>query len=91
MPARSLSAKVHVFEPSGRRVWTVVGPGSEHWVDPGARVCTCRAFRFGAGTECAHIAEARRGGHETVAFSDEEFAGFVGGLLADIWAQAAAK
>ena len=34
--------KLHVFEPSGRRIWTVVGKGEEHWVDPESNFCSCR-------------------------------------------------
>ena len=26
--------KLHLFEPSKRKIWTVVGKGEEHWVDP---------------------------------------------------------
>lgn len=90
MVQKKTSAKLHVFEPSGRRVWTVVGPGAEHWVDPDMRVCSCKAFHFGRG-ECAHILAALNGKSETVRFSDDEFEGFVDGLLADIWVRSSVK
>ena len=85
-----MSAKVHAFEPSGRRVLTVVGRGGEHWVDPDMRVCSCASFHF-RGSECAHVGAATGPDLETVTFSDDEFDAFVRGLLADIWASHAAK
>ena len=78
--------KQHVFLPSGRRIWTVVGRKSEHWVDPHHGYCTCRAYYFGgpAGT-CYHI-KCQTYAHSaskyhTTEFYDEEFDGFVAGLV----------
>ena len=90
MVARNTSVKSHLFEPSRRRVWTVVGPGSEHWVDPDMEVCSCRAFHFDV-KKCAHIVAIKNDECETVKFSDEEFEGFIEGLLTDIWEQKAVK
>lgn len=82
-------AKLHVFEPSGRRVWTVVGDGDEHWVDPVRGYCTCPAFGFGrlrgGGGPCYHLEAVRsaesRGRPAVTMFSDDEYAGFVAALL----------
>lgn len=79
-----MGAKVHAFEPSGRRVVTVVGRGGEHWVDPGARACSCASFHY-RGAPCAHVEAALAGGAETIAFSDDEYDDFVRGLIDDIW------
>lgn len=82
--------KLHAFEPSGRRVWTVLGDGDEHWVDPDRRYCSCPAFGFarlrgGGPAVCYHLEAVRsacaRGRHEVVMFSDDEYARFVAGLL----------
>lgn len=82
--------KVHVFEPSGRRIWTVVG-NEEHWVDPLGGHCSCPGFYFGSlrgSMECYHLESARqaaRSGREHyVTFSDDEFEGFLAGLIADM-------
>jgi len=80
--------KLHVFEPSGRQVWTVVGDGDEHWVDLDSGYCSCPAFHFGllgGSAGCYHLDAARSGAskrrHATAMFSDDEYAGFVAGLL----------
>ena len=26
--------KLHIFEPSKRKIWTIVGKEKEHWLDP---------------------------------------------------------
>ncbi len=84
-----LGVKLHAFEPSGRHVWTVLGGGDEHWVDPDLGYCSCPAFRFerlkGGPGSCYHLDAAlsavRLGRHEVVMFSDDEYARFVAGLL----------
>ena len=81
-----MSAKVHAFEPSGRRVLSVVGRGGEHWVDPEARACSCASYHY-RGPPCAHIEAALGGDPETVTFSDDEYDEFVRGLLEDIWGE----
>ncbi len=50
--------KLHVFEPTQRKIWTVVGKGEEHWVDPDANYCSCPGFYFGklnGKTICYHL------------------------------------
>lgn len=84
------SAKLHVFEPSGRQVWTVAGSGDEHWVDPDRGVCSCRAYHYG-GARCVHIEAALGKSYDIVKFSDDEFYGFLEGLLDDIWARGFVK
>ena len=84
--------KLHAFEPSGRRIWTVVGDGDEHWVDPERGYCSCPAFRFerlgggGGDGSCYHLDAVRSAGADggrpdVTMFSDDEYAGLVSGLL----------
>ena len=40
--------KLHFFEPSQRKIWTVVGKGEEHWADPDSYFCSCPGFYFGS-------------------------------------------
>ncbi len=83
--------KLHVFEPTGRRIWTVVGKGGEHWVDPEADFCSCHAFYFGQSNgkaSCYHSdlvsLAIREDRFETIVFSDEEFSDFLSGLISDL-------
>ena len=83
--------KLHVFEPSGRKIWTVVGKGEEHWVDPENQYCSCPGFYFGRSNgkkTCYHLDSAKlaedQNQFETIVFSDDEFSDFVSGLVSDL-------
>lgn len=83
--------KLHIFEPSKRRLWTVVGKGKEHWLDPDLNFCSCPAFYFGNISEskpCYHLESVRvaqkENRFETIIFSDDEFSEFVYSLLSDL-------
>ncbi len=83
--------KLHVFEPSQRQIWTVVGKGEEHWIDPDGNYCSCAGFYFGklnGKTTCYHLDSAelakREDNIEKVIFSDDEFSDFLSGLLSDL-------
>lgn len=83
--------KLHLFEPSQRKIWTVVGVGDEHWLDPDDHYCSCPGFYFGqlAGkTTCYHLESAelarKENQVETITFSDDEFSGFLSGLISDL-------
>ena len=83
--------KLHLFEPSQRKIWTVVGKGKEHWLDPILEYCSCESFYFNqaAGKNgCYHldsqkIAE-KENKVELIKFSDDEFSDFISGLVDDI-------
>ena len=84
--------KMHVFRPSMRRIMTVVGRGSEHWVAPESGFCSCRAFYFamtgGRTPVCYHLRSVRAARDsdvvDTIHFDDSEFDGFVRGLVASM-------
>ena len=38
--------KLHVFEPSQRKIWTVVGKEKEYWIEPELNFCSCQSFYF---------------------------------------------
>jgi len=83
--------KLHVFEPSQRKIWTVVGKGKEHWIDPDGGFCSCPGFYFGklnGKTICYHLKSAalaqRENKIEKIIFSDEEFSDFLSGLISDL-------
>ena len=83
--------KLHVFEPSQRKIWTVVGKEKEYWIDPEQNYCSCQSFYFNSVSgkqECYHlksigIAE-KENKIELIKFSDEEFLDFISGLLTDL-------
>ena len=71
--------KMHIFEPSGRKIWTVVGVGEEHWIDPDNHYCSCPGFYFGQllrKTTCYHLESAELARKENlvekIIFSDEK-------------------
>ncbi len=89
------SVKLHVFEPSMREIWTVVGRGDEHWISPDGSYCSCRGFFFGtlqAGNKerpvCYHLESASIAREndqiEIIIFSDEEYRDFLLGLISDL-------
>lgn len=83
--------KLHVFEPSNRKIWTVVGIGEEYWFDPESEYCSCPGYYFGklnGKTSCYHLESfkiAKKDNQfETICFSDEEFGDFIAGLISDL-------
>lgn len=83
--------KLHFFEPSQRKIWTVVGKGQEHWIDPDSNYCSCPGFYFGklnGKTTCYHLESAHLARTENqvekIIFSDDEFSNFLSGLISDL-------
>lgn len=83
--------KLHVFELSQRKIWTVVGKGGEYWVDPDGVYCSCPGFYFGklnGKTSCYHLESAelaqKENKIEKIVFSDEEYSDFLSGLISDL-------
>ena len=83
--------KLHIFEPSQRKIWTVVGKGEEYWIDPDGGYCSCPGFYFGklnGKIACYHLESAelaqRENKIEKIIFSDDEFSDFLSGLLSDL-------
>ncbi len=83
--------KLHIFEPSQRKIWTVVGKGKEHWIDPDSNYCACPGFYFGkliGKSICYHLESAQLARKENqvekIIFSDDEFSDFLSGLITDL-------
>jgi predicted nucleic acid-binding Zn finger protein len=83
--------KLHIFEPSQREIWTVVGKGKEHWLDPEAEYCSCPGYYFGklsGKTLCYHLESVilakKENRFEKIIFSDEEYVEFLAGLIPDL-------
>jgi len=80
--------KLHIFEPSNRKIWTVVGKSEEHWLDPESQFCSCQAYYFGRihGKEYCYHLEAQKIAEkqtkfEIIKFSDEEYFDFIQSIL----------
>jgi len=83
--------KLHIFEPTQRKIWTVVGKGEEHWIDPDCNFCSCPGFYFGklnGKMTCYHLESAQLARNENkveeIIFSDDEFSDFLRGLISDL-------
>lgn len=83
--------KLHYFEPSKRKIWTVVGKDNEHWLDPELKFCSCEDYYFNAlatGGECYHLKSVKIAKQENkveiVKFSDSEFESFIAALVSDL-------
>ena len=83
--------KLHIFEPTRRKIWTVVGKGEEHWIDPDCNYCSCPGFYFGklnGKLTCYHLESAQLARNENkveeIIFSDDEFSDFLRGLISDL-------
>ncbi|MGH9921441.1 MAG: hypothetical protein ACRD38_01675 [Nitrososphaerales archaeon] len=83
--------KKHVFKPSNREIWTVVGKDREYWVDPEGNFCSCEDYYFKtlSGKEkCYHLQvievakEKKR--VDIIQFKDEEYDAFLKALINDM-------
>lgn len=84
--------KLHIFEPSHREIWTVVGRGKEHWLDIDEEYCSCPDYYFGkinGKKTCYHLESLRLAKKEnkveTILFSDDEYDDFIVGLVSDLY------
>lgn len=84
--------KLHVFKPSNREIWTVVGKDNEYWVDPENNFCSCKDYYFQtlSGKEkCYHLqiigVAKEKKLVEVIEFSDDEYDKFLKALINDIF------
>jgi predicted nucleic acid-binding Zn finger protein len=87
----SNGVKLHLFEPSNRKIWTVVGKENEHWLDLDLDYCSCEDYYYNAmekGRQCYHILAVRtaiaQGKVEIITFQDSEFENFISALVQDL-------
>ncbi len=94
----NFGVKKHVFFPSGKALWTVVGREGDFLVDlntgeSGRDYCSCGDFHFrvlsGIVPECYHLMAARQAlklrKFTVIELSDEEFGPFLKLLLRDLF------
>ena len=87
---QSGSVKQVLFQPSGRKLWTVIGKDNEHWTDPELGFCSCKDFYFttlSGGQECYHLKSVRKAAEENrfiaIEFDDGEYVQFLQALAED--------
>jgi predicted nucleic acid-binding Zn finger protein len=83
--------KLHLFEPSQRKIWTVVGKDNEHWLDPNLGYCSCEDYYYNEmekGLQCYHLHALRTAIEqdrvEVIKFQDSEFGIFISALIQDL-------
>ena len=83
--------KLHLFEPSNRKIWTVVGTEKEYWLDPDLDFCSCPGYYFNKSdgkNVCYHLESfkmaAAKNKIELTTFSDYEYESFIISLLSDL-------
>jgi predicted nucleic acid-binding Zn finger protein len=88
---QSGSIKQVLFQPSGRKLWTVIGKDNEHWTDPELGFCSCKDFYFttlSGGQSCYHLKSVEKAIKEnrfvTVEFDDSEYVQFLQALAEDV-------
>jgi predicted nucleic acid-binding Zn finger protein len=91
--------KRHVFVPSGRVIYTVVGRSGDEFIDPEKPFCSCQHFFFsvlgGRDQTCYHLlansiaTEAHRS--IQIEFHDEEFRDFLKLLSSDLLSRSGGK
>ena len=78
--------KLHIFEPSNRKIWTVVGIDKEYWFEPDLDFCSCPGYYF--NNECYHLdwfpKASIENKVESTTFSDDEYGPFITSLLSDL-------
>jgi len=84
--------KRHVFLPSGRCVYTVVGSNADEFIDPEKSFCSCESYFYGVLSTkvkyCYHILSYKiadeSGLIRAVRFDDEEYDAFMRLLASDV-------
>ncbi len=84
--------KRHLFLPSGRSIYTVVGSNADEFIDPEKPFCSCESYFYGVlGAKvkyCYHILSYKIADESSlvqeVRFDDEEYDTFMGLLASDV-------
>ena len=83
--------KLHLFEPSERKIWTIVGKEKEYWLDPTLDFCSCESYYFNSVAKeksCYHLESLKQAKKEDqielIKFSDDEYGDFIAGLISDL-------
>lgn len=82
--------KLHIFQPSGRKVWTVVGKDNEQWADLDLEFCSCKNYYYKTlsnAESCYHLKSVQKAVEQNkvvaIKFDDSEYNQFIKALLRD--------
>lgn len=86
------SVKKHVFLPSGRHIFTVVGSNADEFIDPAKSFCSCESYFYtvmsSKAKHCyhllAHKIATEAGLLREVSFDDDEYDAFMKLLASDV-------
>ncbi|HET7148900.1 MAG TPA: hypothetical protein VFI73_10425 [Candidatus Nitrosopolaris sp.] len=85
------AVKLHIFQPSGRTIWTIVGKDNEYWADIELGFCSCKSYYYKTlsnGKLCYHLKcillAMQNNKFVTIEFHDTEYMDFINALLGDI-------
>jgi predicted nucleic acid-binding Zn finger protein len=84
--------KRHIFLPSGRRIYTVVGSNADEFIDPEKSFCSCESYFYGVLSakvkHCYHILSFKIADESElireVRFDDQEYDMFMRLLALDV-------
>lgn len=90
--AYSGSVKSHLFLPTRRRIFTVVGSNADEFIDPERSFCSCESYFYGVlggkTQYCYHLLAYRMASESgfvrEVVFDDEEYDVFFRLLASDV-------
>ncbi len=86
--------KVHVFNPSNRKIWCVVGEQNEYWLDQNLNFCSCKGYyftRLNQKMSCYHLKSVeiayknKNKNIDIVEFTDEEYDGFLLSVIHNLY------
>jgi predicted nucleic acid-binding Zn finger protein len=82
--------KLHIFQPSGRKLWTVVGKDTEQWADLDLEFCSCKNYYYKTlsnAVSCYHLKSVQKAVEQNkvvaIKFDDSEYIQFIKALLRD--------
>ena len=84
--------KVHVFNPSKRKILCVVGEKDEYWLDQSLNFCSCKSYYFtklNQKISCYHLKSVeiayKNKNIDVIEFIDEEYDGFLLSVIHDLY------
>jgi predicted nucleic acid-binding Zn finger protein len=82
--------KLHLFHPSERKIFTVVGVDNEYWADLDISFCSCKNYYYktmSTGEWCYHLNSVAlslvQRKFQMIEFNDCEYSGFINALIND--------
>lgn len=82
--------KLHLFQPSKRLIWTVIGTDNEYWADLQIMFCSCKSYYYkpvSGMQSCYHLQSLAlsiaQNKFDKIEFHDSEYNGFIRALISD--------